>query len=84
MLFLLPYHGKSLQETDKEVGPGTSKLVLLLIGFMKYGIVVTWVFREKSKLCIYTKHSSLIINLDEQQVYTFFFSIFWFSQKLTI
>ena len=48
MLFLLPYHGKSLQETDKEVGPGTSKLVLLLIGFMKYGIVVTWVFREKS------------------------------------
>ena len=39
MLFLLPYHGKSLQETDKEVGPGMSKLVLLLIGFMKYGIV---------------------------------------------
>ena len=36
-------------------------------------IFVIWVFRRKSKLCtgIYTKLSSLIINLHEQQTYTF-------------
>ena len=55
MLFLLPYHGKSLQETDKEVGPGRSKLVLLLIGLMKYEIVqfLLYEYSEKSSNCVY-------------------------------
>ena len=32
---------------------------------------VILVFRKKSQLCIYTKHSSLIISLHEQQTHTF-------------
>ena len=44
------------------------KLALMLIKFMKYGLI--WIFRGMSKLCIYTKHLLLMINLDEQQAYT--------------
>ena len=58
--------------TDKEIGPRTVKLALLLIKFMKYGIVtfLLYEYLEKSPNCITTKHSSLIINLNEQQTYT--------------
>ena len=34
-------------------------------------IFVMWIFKGKSKLCIITKHSSLIINLHKQQAYKF-------------
>ena len=34
-------------------------------------IFVLWVFREMSKLSIYTKRSSLKVNLHEQKAYTF-------------
>ena len=54
----------------KEVGPRTVKLALLRIRFMKYGIVqfLLYEYLEKSPNCVYNKHSSLIINLHEQQV----------------
>ena len=37
----------------------------------KCTIFVLWIFREMSKLYIYTKHSSLKISLHEQQEYTY-------------
>ena len=53
------------RSNSKEVGPRTSKLVLLLIKFMKFLTVqffVIRVCRRKSKLRINTKYSSLVIN----------------------
>ena len=57
----------------KEAGVRTAKLALLLIRFMKSGIVQFLLYEhlEKSKLGIYTKHSSLIINLHEQHMYIY-------------
>ena len=50
----------------KELGPRRVKLVLLLIKIMKHGVVQ---FLLYAKLCIYTKNSSLIITLHEQQAH---------------
>ena len=49
-----------------------AKLALLLFKLMKYGFVQFSYMniRGKSKICIYTKHLLLIINLHEQQAYT--------------
>ena len=60
----------------KEQGPWTAKLALLLIKIMKYEIeqfFVIWLFRGKSKFCIYIPniYCFKIINLHEQHVYEF-------------
>ena len=63
-----------IKQANKDVGPCTAKFVLLLIKIndvWNCTIFVIWVFRERTKLCIYNKHSLLINNLHEQQAYTF-------------
>ena len=69
-----PWHKKPCPEghkrgrtTNGEIGPVADKIYEI----WSRTILVIWVYREKSKLCIYTKHSSLVINLHEQQVHTF-------------
>ena len=53
--------------TNGKIGPVADKIYEI----WSCTIFVIWVFRGKSKLSIYTKHSSLIINLYEQQALTF-------------
>ena len=69
LIFLFVYVFHFISE---EVGPQTAKLTLLLIKFMKYGIVqfLLYNYLEKSPNCIYIQNL-LIIILHEQQTYTF-------------
>ena len=53
--------------TNGEIGPVADQIYEL----WNCTIFVIRVLRGKSKLFIYTKHSSLIMNLHEQQAYTF-------------
>ena len=69
--------------TIQEVGPQTTKLALFLIKVYEIWnctIFVKWIFRGKSNLCIYTKHSLFTIDLLEQKTYAFI-QFFDFSQN---
>ena len=53
--------------TNGEIGPVADQTYEM----WNCSIFVILVFRGKSKMCIFTKHSLLIINLHEQKAYTF-------------
>ena len=80
----------SLFLSYKDLGPRTAKLAANgEIGVADQNfeirnctIFVICIFRGKPKLCIYNNHSLLIINLHEQQAYTFFFHFSYLNKNL--